>query len=130
MLDHVSITITDFDRAEVFYDAVMAALGVVKVGRDAAEGWIGYGARCDAEHPDRSYFSVRRGSEPENAYGRHVCFKAPSRAAVEALWRAGIDRGGTDAGAPGLRPQYHAHYFAAFLADPSGNRIEAVCHLP
>ena len=128
MLDHVSLTVSDFALAESFYDAVMAALGVCKVGRDADEGWLGYGERCDALHPERSYFSVRRGAAPEDAPGRHLCFKAPNRAAVDAFWQAGLESGGRSLGAPGLRPQYHPTYYAAFLADPSGNRIEAVCH--
>ena len=129
MLDHVSITVVDFTAAERFYDAVMEALGVPKVGRDAAEGWLGYGERCSADHPGRSYLSVRLGARSEPARGRHVSFKAPSRAAVDAFWAAGLARGGADEGAPGLRPRYHEAYYAAFVADPSGNRLEAVCHL-
>lgn len=128
MLDHVSLTVADWAGAERFYDAVMKALGVPKVGRDAGEGWLGYGERCDARHPERSYFSVRRGAAPDVAAGRHVCFKAPSRSSVEAFWHAGLAAGGADLGAPGPRPNYHPTYYAAFLADPSGNRIEAVCH--
>lgn len=128
MLDHVSLTVADFTAGETFYDAVMGALEVLKVGRDPDEGWLGYGQRCDGDHPGRSYFSVRRGDRPAEAHGRHLCFKAPSRAAVDAFWRAGLAAGGRDEGAPDLRPQYHASYYAAFLADPSGNRIEAVCH--
>ncbi|WP_409029720.1 VOC family protein [Janthinobacterium sp. CG_23.3] len=127
MLDHVSVTVADLDRAERFYDAVFAALGVVKVGSDHAAAWIGYGERCDADHPQRSYFSVRHGPPPDDAPRRHYCFKAPSRAAVEAFWRAGLAHGGVDNGAPGLR-DYHPSYYAAFLLDPDGNRIEAVCH--
>ena len=129
MLDHISLTAADWVAAERFYDAVMDALGVPKVGRDAEEGWLGYGERCDAGHPEPSYFSVRRGAAPDAAAGRHVCFKAQSRAAVDAFWQAGLAFGGRNLGAPGLRPHYHATYYAAFLADPSGNRIEAVCHL-
>ena len=126
MLDHVSITVSDLAAAARFYDAVMAALGIPKVGADG--GWLGYGARCDAGHPDRSYLSIRVGPRPEEAPGRHWCFKADSRSAVEAFWRAGLAEGGTDDGAPGLRPAYHPHYYAAFLRDPDGNRVEAVCH--
>jgi catechol 2,3-dioxygenase-like lactoylglutathione lyase family enzyme len=128
MLDHVSITVSDLGRAERFYDAVMAALEIVKVG--AEPGWLGYGERGDAAHPERSYLSIRPGPRPEAAAGRHWCFKAPSRQAVEAFWRAGLAAGGRDEGAPGLRAAYHPSYFAAFLADPDGNRIEAVCHAP
>ena len=61
---------------------------------------------------------------------RHWCFKAPSRAAVDAFHAAGLAHGGRDEGAPGLREHYHSHYYAAFLLDPAGNRIEAVCHDP
>jgi catechol 2,3-dioxygenase-like lactoylglutathione lyase family enzyme len=126
MLDHVSIAVADLSAAERFYDAVMAALGVAKVGADPL--WLGYGARSDAEHPDRSYLSVRLVTASPANEGRHWCFKAASRAAVDAFWRAGLEAGGTDDGAPGLRPQYHAHYYAAFLRDPDGNRVEAACH--
>lgn len=130
MLDHVSITVSDLVAAEPFYDAVMAALGVPKVGSDPGDFWIGYGARADGAHPGRSYLSIRQGPKPETAPRRHWCFKAPSRAAVEAFWRAGLASGGRDDGPPGLRPDYHPTYYAAFLLDPEGNRIEAVCHTP
>lgn len=126
MLDHVSITVADLVRAEPFYDAVMAALGIPKVGR--SDTWLGYGLRCDDDHPDRSYLSIRVGAGPEDAPGRHWCFKAPDRAAVDAFWRAGLDAGGADDGPPGIRSHYHPAYYAAFLRDPDGNRVEAVCH--
>ncbi|KAA2236789.1 VOC family protein [Salinarimonas soli] len=125
MLDHVSISVGDLAPAERFYDAVMAALGVEKTGADAA--WLGYGARCDAAHPERSYLSIRLGPADPSP-GRHWCFKARDRASVDAFWRAGLAAGGTDDGPPGLRPHYHPSYYAAFLVDPSGNRIEAACH--
>lgn len=126
MLDHVSIVVTDMARAEAFYDRVMAALGVVKVGSEP--GWAGYGLRADGTHPERSYLSLRPGTPPEPTPGRHWCFKAPDRAAVDRFWAEGVAAGGRDDGAPGLRPHYHAGYYAAFLTDPDGNRIEAVCH--
>jgi catechol 2,3-dioxygenase-like lactoylglutathione lyase family enzyme len=126
MLDHVSITVSDLRRAERFYDAVLAALGVVKVG--ATDNWIGYGHRCDALRPERTYLSIRLGAQPESAPGRHWCFKAPDRLSVDAFWQAGLDAGGLDNGVPGLREAYHPAYYAAFLFDPDGNRIEAVCH--
>jgi catechol 2,3-dioxygenase-like lactoylglutathione lyase family enzyme len=125
MLDHVYITASDMAAAERFYDAVMDALGVVKVG--SRENWIGYGERADGEHPDRIYIAIRKGPAPQEAYARHWCFKARSRTQVDAFWHAGLAAGGSDDGAPGLR-HYHASYYAAFLRDPDGNRIEAVCH--
>lgn len=127
MLDHVSITVGDMARAEPFWDAVMAALGVPCVWREARA--IGYGARNSAADDGYTYLTVR--SVPEGACdapGRHWCFRAPSRAAVAAFHGAGLANGGTCDGPPGLRPHYHADYFAAFLRDPDGNRIEAVCH--
>lgn len=127
MLDHVSITVSDLNKSERFYDAVFGALGVVKVGSDHADAWIGYGDRCDADHPERTYCSIRQGPTPDDAPRRHWCFKAKTRAAVEAFWRAGVDSGGVDNGQPGIR-EYHPAYYAAFLIDPEGNRIEAVCH--
>jgi catechol 2,3-dioxygenase-like lactoylglutathione lyase family enzyme len=125
MLDHVYITASDMVAAERFYDAVMDALAVVKVGSRA--DWIGYGERADAGHPDRIYIAIRNGPTPQEAYARHWCFKARSRTEVDAFWAAGVAAGGSDDGAPGLR-DYHASYYAAFLRDPDGNRIEAVCH--
>ena len=125
MLDHVSIAVTDIDRARRFYDPVMAALGIEAVVVE--EGWIGYGARADRDHPERTYLSVRA-LPGARADGRHCAFKAGSRAAVDRFWAAGLGSGGEDDGAPGLRPAYHSSYYAAFLKDPDGNRVEAVCH--
>jgi catechol 2,3-dioxygenase-like lactoylglutathione lyase family enzyme len=128
MLDHVSITVSRFADAEQFYDAVFAALGVPKVGRD--DGWAGYGLRADADHVGRSYVSIIRREGAGGADRRHWALKAARRPDVDAFWRAGLAAGGTDEGAPGVRSAYHPSYYAAFLRDPDGNRVEAVCHLP
>jgi catechol 2,3-dioxygenase-like lactoylglutathione lyase family enzyme len=77
MLDHVSITVSDVAAAEPFYDAIMKALGIVKVGR--REDWLGYGERARAANPERVYISIRKGSRPDDAAGRHWCFKAKGR---------------------------------------------------
>ncbi len=77
--------------------------------------------------PERVYISIRKGGKPDEASGRHWCFKAKWRTQVDAFWDAGIAAGGSDDGPPGLR-NHHASYYAAFLKDPDGNRIEAVCH--
>ena len=126
MLDHVSITVSDIDAAERFYDAIMSALNVVKVG--TRDDWIGYGERARPENPERVYISIRKGAKPDAASGRHWCFKAAARAQVDAFWKNGLANGGGDDGAPGLR-SYHENYYAAFLRDPDGNRVEAVCHV-
>ncbi|MDP3694021.1 VOC family protein [Bradyrhizobium sp.] len=127
MLDHVSITVSDIAAAERFYDAIMQALGVVKVGR--REDFLGFGERACAAYPERVYIAIYLGPKPEPDSRRHWCFKARSRAQVDTFWHAGIAAGGTDDGSPGLR-DYHPSYYAAFLRDPDGNRIEAVCHQP
>ena len=99
MLDHVSITVSDIAAAERFYDAIMKALGVVKVGR--RDDWLGYGERARAAYPDRVYLTIRKGPKPEEAYGRHWCFKARWQTQVDAFWDAGIAAGGTDDGRAG-----------------------------
>ena len=127
MLDHVSITVADLARSGPFWDAVMEALGVPCVAR--GEGRLGYGVRNRAGDDSRTYLSVRASTAPAVAPdNRHWCFRAPSRAAVDAFHTAGLASGGRCDGPPGLRPAYHPHYYAAFLLDPDGNRIEAVCH--
>ena len=125
MLDHISITVSDIAIAEPFYDAIMKVLGVVKVGR--RDDRLGYGERSRPAYPDRVYISIRKGPKPEDAPGRHWCFKTKWRTQVDAFWDAGIAAGGKDDGPPGIR-NYHTSYYAAFLRDPDGNRIEAVCH--
>ncbi len=126
MLDHVSITVHDFPAAVLFYDAVFEALGHPCVRREA--NVLGYGIRNSAEDDGHSYLSVLASPEPVTTDRRHWCFRARSRAAVDAFHAAGLVAGGRDDGAPGLRPDYHDHYYAAFLFDADGNRIEAVCH--
>jgi catechol 2,3-dioxygenase-like lactoylglutathione lyase family enzyme len=126
LLDHVSITVRDLNRARQFYDAIFKALGVRKIyDREDA---IGYGTRNRKADDVHSYLSIYQSGNASADPRRHWCFRAQSAAEVRAFHAAGIAAGGTDAGAPGLRTDYHAAYFAAFLADPEGNRIEAVWH--
>ncbi len=125
-LDHVSITVRDLARALPFYDAVFSALGVQKVydRPDAA----GYGERNRPDNDGHSYLSVYQSAAASPDPRRHWCFRAQSAAQVRAFHAAGLAAGGRDAGAPGLRPHYHPAYYAAFLDDPEGNRVEAVFH--
>ncbi len=125
MIDHVSITVGDLERATRFYDAVMTVLGHPCVRR-TPQG-LGYGRRNRPDDDGHSYMSVLLG-DGVVADRRHWAFRAPSRAAVDAFHAAAVAAGGRDDGPPGLRPQYHEHYYAAFVLDPDGNRIEAVCH--
>ena len=84
MLDHVSITVSDMHAAERFYDAIMKTLDVVKVG--SRDDWLGYGERARPDYPDRVYLTIRKGVRPEEAIGRHWCFKAKWRKQVDAFW--------------------------------------------
>ena len=101
--------------------------GFIGVALAASTTLPSRGAR--AAYPERVYLAIYRGERPDDAFDRHWCFKARWRTQVDAFWDAGIAAGGSDDGPPGLR-KYHASYYAAFLRDPDGNRIEAVCHQP
>lgn len=127
MIDHLSVTVSDFARSAPFYDAVAQALGWPCVWR--REDGAGYGLRSTPDFDAGPYITVlqRPGVVADR---RHWAFRARDRAAVRAFHAAGLAAGGRDDGAPGLRPEYHAAYYAAFLLDPDGNRIEAVCHRP
>ena len=124
LIDHLSITVRDLARARPFYDAVMAALGAVQ--KHDFPRRLGYGERNSAADDAHSYFSVYPGMAAQ-ADRKHWCFRAASIAQVQAFHAAGVANGGVDDGAPGPR-EYHAGYYAAFLFDPDGNRIEAVYH--
>jgi catechol 2,3-dioxygenase-like lactoylglutathione lyase family enzyme len=127
MIDHLSITTTDLDRAQTFYDAVLGALGYPRVNRRPTA--IGYGER--ERGPDaRPYISVYLSSGSLIPDNRHWCFRAQSRAAVRAFHAAALAHGGTDDGPPGIRERYSPDYYAAFVRDPDGNRIEAVTRRP
>lgn len=116
MFDHVTIATADLDASERFYSTVLRALGYEAPKR--AGGHVRFGD-----------FSIARADERRRATtGLHVAFVAPSRAAMEAFWRAGIEAGHPDAGIPGPRPEYGGDYEGAFLLDPDGNSAEATFH--
>ena len=127
MLDHVTLTVADTGKASAFYDAALAPLGIAVAFApppDAAGriAYMGYGSGGEA------YFWIGQG---EPATGRaHVAFTANDRASVDAFYAAGMAAGGRDNGAPGFRPHYHPDYYGAFVLDPDGHNIEAVCHAP
>jgi catechol 2,3-dioxygenase-like lactoylglutathione lyase family enzyme len=128
MLDHVSLGVSDVSRSRRFYDAVLRPLGLVRiVDFDQVRG-SDYGA---IPGPLGVEFTITRETNVKAPIpGAHLCFRAPDRAAVGAFHAAALAAGGRDGGGPGLRKHYHADYYCAFVLDPDGHRIEAVCHAP
>ena len=126
MIDHLSLAVADLAKGRAFYDAVLKPLGYSRIFD--VEDFSGYGVAEDKLIREQALpFWIGRDAAPPALNG-HVCFKAPSREAVRAFYRAALGAGGRDNGPPGLRPQYHPSYYAAFVIDPDGHRIEAVCH--
>lgn len=122
IFDHLSIGVRNIEAARRFYDAALAPLGITCLYEGA--DYAAYGR--DGEDD----FSIHQGGErwcPDPKV--HIAFKAASRDTVEQFYRRGIDAGGSDDGAPAIRDEYDEDYFAAFLKDPDGQRIEAVCHI-
>lgn len=128
IIDHVYLSVSDYERAVAFYRAALAPLGIslifeVRPGEPGrAERAAGFGR---GQKPE--LFLAARGRATG---GVHVALAAPDRAAVRAFHAAALAAGATCNGAPGLRPQYHAHYFGAFVLDPDAHNLEAVCHVP
>ena len=124
MIDHISVAVRDLKHAEPFYTALLAPLGLTKL-REWPDAAVGFGKK----YPE---FWINRRAEMNRVAadsGVHICLRAPDAAAVDAFHAAALAAGGTSDGAPGLRPEYYAGYYAAFIRDPDGNRIEAVTFL-
>jgi len=127
MIDHIGFAVTDFEASCAFYTAALAAIGIaplVTVTPEQSGGGshVGFGAG------GRAFFWI--GSDGAPSGSTHVAFTVENRGLVDAFHRAALAAGGRDNGAPGLRPHYHASYYGAFVLDPDGNNIEAVCHRP
>lgn len=124
MLDHISIGVADIARARRFYDAVLAPLGYKRLSN--SDDSLGYGT-------DSVVLWINKAARPVPAdleSGLHFCFASPSREAVDRFHAAALGKGGSDNGAPGLRADYGDNYYAAFVIDPEGYRIEAYCGKP
>jgi catechol 2,3-dioxygenase-like lactoylglutathione lyase family enzyme len=119
MLDHVTLGVGDIERSRKFYDEALRPLGIERL---YAEGQTasGYGANRKAFF----WISLRHALQT----GSHVAFVAEDRKIVDQFYQAALAAGGRDNGQPGLRPHYHANYYGAFVLDPDGHNIEAVCH--
>jgi len=125
MLHHLSLGVSNLERSAAFYDAALSALGYVRVWSDATA--IGYGVTGGE---DKLAIKLQRNGALAAGPGFHLAFAAPTRAAVAQFHAAALAHGGEDNGAPGLRPQYGANYYAAFVVDPDGHRLEAVINVP
>lgn len=123
MFDHIGVTVSNYLASKAFYAQALAPIGYSKVveiqldnGRQPSAGFC---------HRDGSDLWISQGTPTRPV---HIAFRASSRAAVDAFHAAALAAGGRDNGAPGLRPQYHASYYGAYVLDLDGHNIEAVCH--
>lgn len=121
MLDHIGLNVADYATSRWFYEKALAPLGLSLMMKPF-DGLGGFGSS------DKPFFWIGARGAPQT--GVHVAFASPSREVVDAFHAAALDGGGQDNGGPGLRPMYHPTYYAAFVLDPDGNHIEAVCHGP
>jgi catechol 2,3-dioxygenase-like lactoylglutathione lyase family enzyme len=121
MLGHLSFGVNDLDRAAAFYDRILAPLGFVRAWTNPRG--VGFGPKGGG---DKLALFSRPAQAVAPGPGFHLAFNAPSRAAVDAFHAAALEAGGADCGAPGLRPQYSATYYAAFVIDLDGYKLEAV----
>ncbi|HTR13732.1 MAG TPA: VOC family protein [Roseiarcus sp.] len=127
MLDHIGLAVSDFTKSKDFYDAALTPLGIGIVMEVTLEE-SGGGRHAGFGSQRKPYFWIGTGDGPKG--GTHVAFTAENRGEVDAFYRAAMAAGGKDNGPPGQRPDYHPNYYAAFVFDPDGNNIEAVCHKP
>ena len=123
MFSHITLGTNDFERARRFYEPVMATLDVTQPFELPAT--LVFGELAGLKLFIVSPFD---GGTATPGNGPHAAFLAPDRAAVDAFHAAALAHGGTDEGAPGLRPHYHANYYGAYVRDPDGNKLQAVCH--
>jgi catechol 2,3-dioxygenase-like lactoylglutathione lyase family enzyme len=129
VIDHLSTYSTTYDATKRFYEAALATLGA-PLQREFVASWDEEfpTRRCCAFGPERAVFWVIETRLPSTP--RHIAFSASTRSRVDAFHRAALAAGGRDHGAPGVRAVYHPTYYGAFVLDPDGNNVEAVCHAP
>jgi len=127
MIDHIGYSVRDLAASKAFYDKALAPIGYRLILEVTEEMTGGHGAHAGFgdSRPD---FWIGTGKPPTTSF--HIAFGVTSRAQVDAFYKAAIEAGGRDNGKPGLRPEYHETYYGAFVLDPDGNNVEAVCHEP
>ena len=127
MIDHTGVVVSEFARSKAFYAAALAPVGYALIAEFPASV-TGHTDVAGFGEPPKPDFWISRGQA--NQPPIHVAFRASSRAEVDAFYEAAMAAVGRDNGAPGLRPQYHPNYYGAFVLDPDGHNVEAVCHDP
>jgi len=127
MLDHVGFAVADYKTSKAFYEKALLPLGIGLV-MEVSPDQTGGDAHAGFGEGRKPYFWIGTGAKPKG--GQHVAFAVADRKSVDAFYAAAIAAGGRDNGKPGLRPIYHPDYYGAFVLDPDGNNIEAVCHNP
>lgn len=127
MLDHIGLTVADYGRSRAFFDAALKPLGIAVMMEVTAEETGGQ-AHCGYGAEMKPFFWFGTGGPATT--GVHVAFTAQDRATVDAFYAAALAAGGRDNGPPGIRAHYHPSYYGAFVLDPDGHNVEAVCHAP
>ena len=128
MLDHIGFAVSDAERSKRFYEPALAPLGITLIMSVTPEQTESKGTAHGFGSDGKPYFWI--GDNERVGEGTHVAFTAATRAQVDAFYAAAIAAGGGDNGPPGIRAIYHPNYYAAFVHDPDGANIEAVCHRP
>jgi len=126
MIDHIGVSVSNFEAAKAFYTVALAPINASLLSMIPTE--YTNGVKVGGFGQDRPTFWVSE--DGAQTPPLHIAFTAQTRTQVDAFYTAALSAGGTDNGAPGLRPQYHADYYGAFVCDPDGNNIEMVCHAP
>ena len=128
MLDHIGFSVKDFAHSKSFYQRALMPLGITLVTEVTPEQ-SGGGAHAGFGKAGKPYFWIGTGDNATHG-GMHIALNAPTRASVREFYKHAIAAGAKDNGPPGLRPHYHDDYYGAFVIDPNGNNLEAVCRLP
>ncbi|MBC9031611.1 VOC family protein [Sphingomonas sp. JC676] len=128
MIDHVGFAVTNLDASKTFYEAALAPLGIANLMTVTPEQTEAGGTAIGFGRDGKPFFWI--GDNERVGEGTHIAFVADTRDQVDAFYRAAISAGGRDNGAPGIRAHYHPNYYGAFVLDPDGMNIEAVCHRP
>ena len=125
MIDHIGLTVSNFGKSKAFYACALTSIGYELI-MELPAAITGHGDVAGFGVPPKPDFWIAGGKS--NAPPIHVAFRVANRGMVDAFYKAAVSAGGRDNGAPGLRPHYHPNYYGAFVLDPDGHNIEAVCH--